>query len=992
MAENNIPMAVSPGHPLSGETVLRISPSADQGKRLSIHKNEIRVATWNVRSLFQAGKLNNVTQEMKRLNINILGLSEVRWPGSGSCAAEGGTFYYSGNDDRDHYNGVGIILDKLTSMSVINFVPYSDRIMMIQLQTKIGRMNLIQVYAPTADKNDDEIEIFYEQLQYILKLTKKRDVTIVMGDYNAKIGEGGYQDYVGKFGLGQRNERGDRLLQFCVEEDLVISNTLFKLPKRRLYTWKAPGDDEVRIIRNQIDYILVNKKFRNSVKTVKTYPGADIDSDHNPVVMSIRIRLKRRHQQTKDSKLNIRSLQLPEARELVIETINERFHKLQQENIADLDEEVKWMKIRETIITTQQETIPKAENRKKQKWMTEEILTLMDERRRCKNRDNIKYREIQTTIKQKIRLAKEKWMAERCTEIEELEKKYDSFNLHKKVKEVTGNTKVRQASILKDDQDRIIVDLKAKLNLWQQYIIKLFQDQRPNGYDVIESEDAPEITREEVEYAIKVAKSGKAVGPDDIHCEVLKLLDEQSITVMVELFNNIYRTGHIPQDWLLSTFVPIPKQHRATKCEEHRLISLMSHVLKIFLKIIHARIRNKCEAETSDTQFGFRNGMGTREAIFALNVLSQRCLDVNQDLYICFIDYSKAFDNVKHEKLMSILQRLNIDHQDIQIIANLYWRQTARVRYDNNMTDEINIQKGVRQGCILSPMLFNIYSECIFQEALEDETVGVIINGRPINNIRYADDTVLIATSPEDLQRLLNKVTMVSEEYGLHINVNKTKTMVISKRDNNAGNLTLGNRTVENVQRFRYLGTIINQNVTHKSEILSRIEQARQSFMKLKKLLTAQNLSLTLRVRMVRCYVFSVLLYGLEGWTLNKEITKRLESFELWVYRRMLKISWTDRVTNQQVLERMNKELEVLFTIKKRKLEFLGHISRNDKYEILQLIMQGKIIGRRSVGRRRISWLRNLREWFGLSSVQLFRTAISKVKIAMLISNLRGRS
>lgn len=111
----------------------------------------------------------------------------------------------------------------------------------------------------------------------------------------------------------------------------------------------------------------------------------------------------------------------------------------------------------------------------------------------------------------------------------------------------------------------------------------------------------------------------------------------------------------------------------------------------------------------------------------------------------------------------------------------------------------------------------------------------------------------------------------------------------------------------------------------------------------------------------------------------------------MWVYRRMLRISWMSKVTNVEVLQKMNKTVEIMFTIQKQKLQFLGHILRNNKYEFLQLILQGKIQGKRGVGRRRISWLRNLREWFGMSTTELFQSAVSKVKIAIMISNLQRR-
>lgn len=142
---------------------------------------------------------------------------------------------------------------------------------------------------------------------------------------------------------------------------------------------------------------------------------------------------------------------------------------------------------------------------------------------------------------------------------------------------------------------------------------------------------------------------------------------------------------------------------------------------------------------------------------------------------------------------------------------------------------------------------------------------------------------------------------------------------------------------------------------------------------------------------MLRCYVFPILLYGVESWTLNEDMCRKLEAFEMWLYRRILRIPWTDRVTNEEVLRRMKKNREILTTIKARKLQYLGHIMRNEsRYALLQNILQGKIFGRRGPGRRRTSWLKNLRTWFQKSSLQLFRDAVDKVKIAIMIANIRN--
>ena len=139
---------------------------------------------------------------------------------------------------------------------------------------------------------------------------------------------------------------------------------------------------------------------------------------------------------------------------------------------------------------------------------------------------------------------------------------------------------------------------------------------------------------------------------------------------------------------------------------------------------------------------------------------------------------------------------------------------------------------------------------------------------------------------------------------------------------------------------------------------------------------------------MLRCYVFSVLLYGVEAWTLNDSNIKRLEAFEMWCYRRILKISWVDRVRNAEVLERLSKSTEIVCTVKSRKLQYFGHVMRGEKYRLLQNIMQGKIAGKRGPGRRKTSWLKNLRDWYGVDTNTLFRIAVNKIKIAVMVTNV----
>ena len=167
--------------------------------------------------------------------------------------------------------------------SMMGFWTISDRVIMMKLEAKAFNINVMQVYASSQDHDGEEIEKFYEEIQNGIEYAKSDEVICIMGDLNAKVADERYQNIVGMHGLGRRNERGERLIQFCQENKLIIANTWFQQSVRKLYTWKSPGD----ISRNHMDYIMFNERFRNCIKQAKSYLGADMNSNHNPVVVKI---------------------------------------------------------------------------------------------------------------------------------------------------------------------------------------------------------------------------------------------------------------------------------------------------------------------------------------------------------------------------------------------------------------------------------------------------------------------------------------------------------------------------------------------------------------------------------------------------------------------------------------------------------------------------------------------------------------------------------
>ncbi|GFR82694.1 RNA-directed DNA polymerase from mobile element jockey-like [Elysia marginata] len=255
--------------------------------------------------------------------------------------------------------------------------------------------------------------------------------------------------------------------------------------------------------------------------------------------------------------------------------------------------------------------------------------------------------------------AKEEWLNSKCDEIELLSQRNDLTAMLQKIKSFQPKQTVT-ASCIKGKDGEILFETEKIVLRWTEYVEELFSDQRCANL-IQEHLQGPEILRNEVEKCLKDMKYGKAAGIGNISCEMLKALGDFGIDTLTELCNKMYHTAYIPEDLKTSVFILLTKKKRATDCSEYRTISLMCHVLKLLLTVIHKRIAQKIDSEISEMQAGFRKASGTRGAIFSLKILAEKHIEMQKDIYACFIDYSKAFDSVKHEKLIQTMRKTDID-------------------------------------------------------------------------------------------------------------------------------------------------------------------------------------------------------------------------------------------------------------------------------------------------------------------------------------------
>lgn len=195
-------------------------------------KTKTKIGYWNVRTMYETGKTAQIISELERYKLQIMGVSESRWTGSGRITTiTGETVLYSGREDNLHAEGVAIILKQSVNKSLIEWNPVSRRLIRIRLKGRHNNLSILQCYAPTNDHEEEDKDLFYEQLQAEMEKIPKHDVRIVMGDLNAKVGDdnAGFERTMGKHGCGSINNNGERFIEFCAENDMVIGGTLFNV-------------------------------------------------------------------------------------------------------------------------------------------------------------------------------------------------------------------------------------------------------------------------------------------------------------------------------------------------------------------------------------------------------------------------------------------------------------------------------------------------------------------------------------------------------------------------------------------------------------------------------------------------------------------------------------------------------------------------------------------------------------------------------------------
>ena len=927
--------------------------------------SEINIATWNVRTLNDEtnSKLENLIEEINRLNIGILGVSETHWTSETPEAFDfkDHVIVHSCRNDNTHRQGVAIILKKELSSHMQGYHLINQRIMMIQLYTDKCPLFIFQIYAPDSSYADEDKDQFYHTLlQEISKLPKKCHL-LIMGDFNGKVGKDAWSTWpnnAGKFGIGAMNENGERLLQFCAINDLGIINTLYKQPPKRLITWTSPDAKT----RNQIDFILAPNGQRRLIKSCRVFNSADIFSDHSLLMFKYSINLpKKKYINRVPKKYNVDKLKNEQLAANFEIKLRNAFAPLMN---SSLELEELYEEFVSTTNRITEETVG-YRKRKQIKDMSNETASLCEERRVLRKRmiNCPTDKQLKEDYKDKNRECKNAIKKERKSALEnEIREMEDDFqanrthNLFKKVKEL-GKKPTKKHMVLKDANGNRKTETSEVMKLWENHFQMHLNTKHPYEESAIDSiPEAPDdpdvsliITSDEIKKAVGALKNRKAPGSDKITAEVLKAGGDTMVTMLEHIFQKILISEDTPLHFSKMLVTPVYKKGDSGNPENYRAIALLSIPGKVLNKILLEKIREKTEPFTSESQFGFRPKRGTVHAIFIARQIMEKAREKGIKLHCNFIDFKSAFDTIWRKALWKMLRAVGVNKKIVNIVENMYNKTVCAVAVDGYTTEWFEVMIGVRQGCLLSPTLFNVFLDFVMEE-VRCLNKDLAYNDDLNIDLKYADDTTLIAAVFDLLQLSTDQLEKACKKFGMKINVVKSKVMTEDSRD-----IILEGTKLEKVDSFVLLGS---QVPSTSSDVKRRIALASTAFGKLRETIwSRKDIGRNLKVRLLYALILPIATYGCETWSLTKADTDALSVFENNCLRAILNLKRTDKVPIKRIYELAEIKRNIVSYIGKKRLLWFGHVCRLPDESMVKKAMLGEFKGKRGRGRPPQRWI-----------------------------------
>ena len=914
----------------------------------------MNICTYNPRTISDLNTNNRdiMLEEINKIKWDVIGLSETKVKETGVEPLDSGHRFYLSGNGKSRSNGVGFLVKKSLVSTVDKWYPISDRLAVLSIKGKFSKINFIQCYFPTSSYPDDDVIAMYDQVQALVDKVPKRDHLFIMGDFNCKLGKlhVNFPGSIGKHTPGTANARGELLAKFCVANDLVVSNTFFQ--KRKLHTWTSPDEQT----KNQIDFILTRKpSVRQRVLDSSVLNIPDI-SDHRLVRTRVRMSFSWPARQARMFKPDLENLSSEIAKTFQIQLSN-RFSVLDEIS----DPEALFENISTAISEVASKTLPPKQS-SKPNWMSMNTKIAIDNKHKVRQTKGTSSNEYKAAKNETKKLVKK----DRLNQIEKDMDSLSSLPPHKQYYAAIKKLKTKTRNIswgIKTKDGVVLTSKEDILERWAQFYEDLYSDVSTSlPLDDSSEDPIPPILLSEIEHAVNNLKNGKSPGLDNIYSEYIKAGGKPLLLVLLRLFNLILTTGTVPQAFKTALIVVLYKKGNRLDCGNYRPISLLSHVYKLFISIITQRVKSDLYDSFPDSQAAYQPGRGTIEQIIALEQIIEKSIEFNNPVYIAFIDFTKAFDSIKLDKLWAILEKTSMNKRYINLLKLTYDNSTATIQSDIGTSRHIKIQKGVKQGDILSALLFCIVIATVILQAEAECNSRYSIGGNLISNLSYADDIAAISRSSTELQQFLNCVVKYSAEVGLFVNVSKTECMTTDKNSPPL-NITIYGKPIKHVSEFVYLGHKLSCTNDGTAAVKHRIGLGWAAFEKNKNILVSKRIPLHIKTKIYNTYVLPVVLYGLECVNWTTKLCQTVEVFQNHIMRFMTNHRLLDHIPIEK-LRKATKLIPITSIIKSKVLKLYGHIKRSQS-GLSKITLEGMVEGKRSRGRQPKRWRDNVCEWSG---------------------------
>lgn len=917
--------------------------------------------------------MQNLVQNVIKYNVDILAIQEARWTGNGTVMCNGYKLIYGGAEQ--HICGTAFLIKNNYTEAIKRYEFLNDRLGYIEFKGQFNNIIFINTHAPTEDKDDDVKDEHYDTLEELYRRLPNYATKIVLGDMNAKIGkEDRYIPTIGKHSLHETtNENGQRLINFAEGNDLVIKSTMFPHKNIHKITWISPNNR----IKNQIDHILINRRRQSSIEDVRTYRGADADSDHLLVMGKLKIKIAST-KTTNEKKTHFNIDKLKETEELIKyhndldKSIEEK--KLQEPNPTI---ENRWRMIKESII----KAATGLGNKKKvrNKWFDkecEELLKIRKDKRiimlqRMNEETTNQYRQQRRKTKQIIRRKKRNMEKANMEQMEEDGRTNNARSFFARIREKT-KPRTTNTEIIRDENNERIFEKSRIVQRWKKYfesLLNVEQDHENEEMVIYSAElEIKEPTREQVISAIKRLKNNKAPGNDNISTELLKKGSGNLTHEIIELIKGVWKEEHIPNDWKEATIVPIYKNKGEKEdCTNYRGISLLNTTYKILTILILNELDPYVQEIIDDYQTGFMKNKSTDDQIFCLRQLLEKRIEYNKSTHLLFIDFKKAFDSLHRIEIYNALLQLGIPKKLINLIKICMTNTNNQVRTPLGMTEKFETKSGVKQGDGLSPIIFNLALQYALKKIVRQEA-----NGIGIQLLAYADDIVIFGENSREIEACLKTLEEECGKLGLEINRNKTEYMIVDRENiQHPPAIKLNNNEYSIVKQFRYLGTIITEDNSIVPEICTRIRNANKCYFALQNILKSRSLSRKSKIRTYKAIIQPILLYGSEAWPVTKETENRLQTFENKILRRIFgpiicRESGTWRIRKNAEIWQLYNEPLIKDTLKSRILRWAGHVARAPEESMISRVLHLNYDAPRRKGRPKKRWIDGVKTWYNM--------------------------